>query len=165
MLSKPSCEIFTNKPHDIARAAELIRNGELVAFSTETVYGLGGDATNDHAVAAIFKAKGRPRFNPLIIHFADATDIAREVELDDRAHELANTFWPGPLSLILPRQSSCRISLLASAGLDTLAVRIPGHDLARSFIEKAQTPIAAPSANRSGHVSPTCAEHVMTELG
>ena len=165
VLPQSTCQTLANNPRDIARAAELIKDGELVAFPTETVYGLGGDATNDHAVAAIFKAKGRPQFNPLIVHFADVAEVAEEVDFDARARALADAFWPGPLTLILPRQTGCRISLLASAGLETLAVRIPGHDLARSLIETAQKPIAAPSANRSGHTSPTCAEHVITEFG
>lgn len=163
--SQTTCTILTDNAGDITRAAELIKSGQLIAFATETVYGLGGDATNDHAVAAIFKAKGRPRFNPLIVHFAETDRIAREVEFDARACALADAFWPGPLSLVLPRRPDSRISLLASAGLDSLAVRIPDHPAARTLIIESETPIAAPSANRSTHVSPTCAEHVVTELG
>ena len=164
-MPKATCKILTDNTRDISDAAELIKSGHLVAFATETVYGLGADATNDHAVAAIFKAKGRPRFNPLIVHFADIAGIAQDVELDERARVLAETFWPGPLSLILPRRPDCRISLLVSAGLETLAVRIPDHKTARALITQSNLPIAAPSANRSNHVSPTCADHVAMGLG
>lgn len=158
-------KIFTDNTHDISEAAELIISGQLVAFATETVYGLGADATNDHAVAAIFKAKGRPRFNPLIVHYADIDSMAQDVELNEQALALADAFWPGPISLILKRRSDCRVSLLASAGLETLAVRIPDHKTARALITQSKLPIAAPSANRSNHVSPTCADHVAMELG
>jgi L-threonylcarbamoyladenylate synthase len=151
-------------PADLDRAAELLRAGKLVAFPTETVYGLGADATNDQAVAAIFAAKERPRVNPLIIHVVDAASARRLVRFDARAEKLAAHFWPGPLSLVLPRAESCPVSLLASAGLDTLAVRIPGHPLPRALIRAVGRPIAAPSANRSGRVSPTTAAHVLDEL-
>ncbi len=114
-------------PSQIARAAELLRAGELVAFPTETVYGLGGDATNDRAVAAIFAVKDRPKFNPLIVHVPDA-DAARPLAaFDARADALAAKFWPGPLTLVLPRRVDCAVSLLAGAGLDSLAVRVPAH--------------------------------------
>lgn len=149
---------------DIPRAAALLRKGSLVAFPTETVYGLGGDATDDQAVAAIFAAKGRPRFNPLIVHLAIA-DAARDlVDFDERAATLARRFWPGPLTLVLPRRARCGVSLLASAGLDSLAVRVPAHPLAHALLAAAARPIAAPSANRSGRVSPTTADHVLAEL-
>jgi L-threonylcarbamoyladenylate synthase len=151
-------------PADLDRAAELLRAGKLVAFPTETVYGLGADATNDQAVAAIFAAKERPTFNPLIIHVVDAATARRLVRFDARAETLASHFWPGPLSLVLPRTPSCPVSLLASAGLDTLAIRIPGHPLPRALIRAVGRPIAAPSANRSGRVSPTTAAHVLDEL-
>ena len=151
-------------PADLDRAAELLRAGKLVAFPTETVYGLGADATNDQAVAAIFAAKERPRFNPLIIHVVDAASARRLVRFDARAEKLAAHFWPGPLSLVLPRAESCHVSLLASAGLDTLAIRIPGHPLPRALIRAVGRPIAAPSANRSGRVSPTRVAHVLDEL-
>jgi L-threonylcarbamoyladenylate synthase len=151
-------------PADLDRAAELLRAGKLVAFPTETVYGLGADATNDRAVAAIFAAKGRPTFNPLIIHVVDIATARRLVRFDTRAETLASHFWPGPLSLVLPRTPSCPVSLLASAGLDTLAIRIPGHPLPRALIRAVGRPIAAPSANRSGRVSPTTAAHVLDEL-
>ena len=148
----------------IARAGELIRAGELVAFPTETVYGLGADATSDAAIAAVFAAKDRPTFNPLIVHFADARGASRRVAFDERARSLAESFWPGPLSLVLPRREACRISLLASSGLDTLAVRVPGHPVARKLLAAAARPIAAPSANVSGRVSPTTARHVVDSL-
>jgi L-threonylcarbamoyladenylate synthase len=148
----------------IEDAAALLRRGELVAFPTETVYGLGGDATSDHAVAAIFAAKDRPRFNPLIIHVADASDARALARFDARAELLAARFWPGPLSLVLPRAASCPVSLLASAGLDTLALRVPAHDLALELIRRVGRPLAAPSANRSGRVSPTTPAHVAAEL-
>ena len=149
---------------EIDRAAALLRRGELVAFPTETVYGLGGDATNDHAVAAIFAAKGRPRFNPLIVHLLNAAQAERLALVDARAAQLMQQFWPGPLSLVLKRAPSCAISLLASAGLDTLALRVPAHPLAQELLRVAQLPIAAPSANRSGRVSPTTVDHVVSEL-
>lgn len=150
---------------DVERAAALLRDGQLVAFPTETVYGLGGDATDDRAVAAIFAAKGRPQFNPLIIHLA-VTAAARDlVELDARAEILARRFWPGPLTLVLPRPRDCPASLLASAGLNSLAIRVPAHPLAHALLAAVGRPIAAPSANRSGRVSPTMAAHVLDELG
>lgn len=149
----------------IADAAALIRAGRLVAFPTETVYGLGADATNDGAVAEIFEAKGRPRFNPLIVHFTEPVEVARHVEMDDRTSKLAEAFWPGPLTLVLARKPTSTISRLVSAGLDSLAVRLPASDIAGSLIAAANTPLAAPSANRSGDISPTTAEHVARSLG
>ncbi len=151
-------------PADLDRAAELLRAGELVAFPTETVYGLGGDATSDRAVAKIFEAKARPRFNPLIIHVIDSVEAATLVHLDERAARLAQRFWPGPLTLVLPRRDDSLVSLLAGAGLDTLAVRVPAHPLPRALLRAVGRPVAAPSANRSGRVSPTTAEHVLEEL-
>nr|WP_242531156.1 L-threonylcarbamoyladenylate synthase [Roseococcus thiosulfatophilus] len=149
---------------DALDAAALLRAGALVAFPTETVYGLGADARNGAAVAAIFEAKGRPHFNPLICHFPDAEAAFAEVRADDRARALAAAFWPGPLTLVLPRRADCRVDLLAGAGLDTLAVRVPDHALALAVLRAAGTPVAAPSANRSGRVSPTTPAHVMEEL-
>jgi L-threonylcarbamoyladenylate synthase len=146
-------------------AARLIREGELVAFPTETVYGLGGDATNERAVAKIFEAKGRPQFNPLISHVLDAGEARRLVEWSDIADKLAARFWPGPLTLVLPRTKGSPIALLATAGLDTAAIRAPAHPIAQALIRAAGRPIAAPSANRSGAVSPTRAEHVAESLG
>jgi L-threonylcarbamoyladenylate synthase len=148
----------------IEQAAALLRQGQLVAFPTETVYGLGADATDDRAVAAIFAAKERPRFNPLIVHVAALDEARALARFDARAMRLAGRFWPGPLSLVLPRAERCAVSLLASAGLDTLAVRLPAHDLARALIRRVGRPLAAPSANRSGKVSPTTAAHVAAEL-
>jgi len=145
---------------DVTHAAELIRQGKLVAFPTETVYGLGCDATNDRAVAAVFEAKGRPQFNPLIVHVRDRNEAEIIGTFDGRARSLADRFWPGPLSLVLPRRAEGKVSLLATAGLDTVAVRAPAHPLARELLAAARVPIAAPSANRSGEVSPTRAEHV-----
>jgi L-threonylcarbamoyladenylate synthase len=149
----------------IERAAALIHAGRLVAFPTETVYGLGADATQDRAVAAIFAAKGRPAFNPLIAHVLDAAEARRHVVWTETAERLASRFWPGPLTLVLPRIAHCRLSLLASAGLDTAAVRAPSHPIARDLIAAAAVPIAAPSANRSGAISPTRPEHVVESLG
>ncbi|HTV46151.1 MAG TPA: L-threonylcarbamoyladenylate synthase [Stellaceae bacterium] len=149
----------------IARAAELLRAGGLVAIPTETVYGLGADATDERAVAAIFAAKGRPRFNPLIVHVAGLAEAAAIAGFDSRARDLAARFWPGPLTLVLPRRRHSGVSLLASAGLDTVAVRVPAHPVAQAVLEAAGRPIAAPSANRSGRISPTEAAHVAAELG
>ena len=146
-------------------AAEALRRGDLVAFPTETVYGLGGDATNDRAVARIFEAKGRPRFNPLIVHFPDRAAAEACVVFNDRATALADRFWPGALTLVLPRRKGCRLSLLVSAGLDTVAVRVPAHPDARRLLRTAGVPVAAPSANRSGRLSPTTAAHVVEDLG
>ncbi len=142
-----------------------MRAGRLVAFPTETVYGLGGDATNEHAVAAIFAAKGRPRFNPLIVHVRDLADAETLAVFNSPARGAAARFWPGPLTLVLPRQSAAGLSLLASAGLDTVAIRVPAHPVAQALLREAGRPIAAPSANRSGRVSPTKATHVAEDLG
>jgi L-threonylcarbamoyladenylate synthase len=152
-------------PEAIARAARLLRGGRLVAFPTETVYGLGGDATNDAAVAAIFAAKGRPRFNPLIVHVPRLDEAELIAVFDERAREVAQHFWPGPLTLVLKRRADCGVSLLATAGLDTIAVRAPAHPIAQALLREAGRPLAAPSANRSGRVSPTEATHVAAELG
>jgi len=149
----------------ILEAAELLHAGALVAFPTETVYGLGGDATDDAAVAAIFEAKGRPSFNPLIIHLASREAAEAVAQFDDRARAVAARHWPGPLTLVLPRARDCPVSLLAGAGLATIAVRVPGHPVAHALLNAVDRPIAAPSANRSGAVSPTRAEHVAGELG
>jgi len=148
----------------IAEAAAIVKAGGLVAFPTETVYGLGADAGNDRAVARLFEAKGRPRFNPLIVHVATAADAARLADLDTRAAALAARFWPGPLTLVMKRRADCGVSPLASAGLDTLAVRVPDHPTAQALLAAAGRPIAAPSANRSGTLSPTNAAHVVAGL-
>lgn len=149
----------------IRDAAAMLRFGHLVAFPTETVYGLGADATNGEAVARIFEAKGRPRFNPLIVHVLRLDRAEALAIFDPMAMKLAQAFWPGPLTLVLPKTPGCRVGDLVTAGLDTLAVRVPSHEAAASLLAAVDRPIAAPSANRSGHVSPTTAEHVATDLG
>jgi len=149
----------------IAHAAELLRGGALVAFGTETVYGLGGDATNAVAVAGIFAAKGRPRFNPLICHYPVPDAAFADVKTNDFAQALAAAFWPGPLTMVLPKRNECRVALIAGAGLDTLAVRVPAHRDALVLLAAVDRPVAAPSANRSGQVSPTTAAHVLEGLG
>ena len=149
----------------IEDAALLLRQGRLVAFPTETVYGLGGDASNGRAVARIFAAKGRPRFNPLIVHVPEFAEAEALAVFDERARDAARRFWPGPLSLVLRRRADSGLSLLVSAGLDTVALRVPAHPVAQRLLRAAGRPIAAPSANRSGRVSPTSAAHVEAELG
>ena len=144
----------------ISAAAALIRDGRLVAFPTETVYGLGADATNGQAVASIFVAKGRPHFNPLIVHVKDVEQAREYAEFSPLAGELAKTFWPGALTLVLRRREDCRLSLLVSAGLETVALRAPSHPVAALLIAEAGVPLAAPSANPSGRVSATLAAHV-----
>lgn len=151
--------------HAISAAATLLRQGGLVAFPTETVYGLGADATNGQAVAAIFAAKARPRINPLIVHVKDAAQAAEHVVFSAKARALAEAFWPGPLTLVLPRRATTPVSLLVSAGLETIAVRVPAHPVATKLIAAAGVPLAAPSANPSGSVSPTRARHVADGLG
>ncbi|MFD2233537.1 L-threonylcarbamoyladenylate synthase [Phaeospirillum tilakii] len=152
-------------PALLDQAVRRLAAGGLVAFPTETVYGLGGDATSDGAVAAIFAAKGRPRFNPLIAHVASLAAAAALVEFDERACALAERFWPGPLTLVLPRRPDSPLSLLVSAGLDSVAVRMPDHPVAQALLAAYGKPLAAPSANRSGAVSPTEAAHVAQSLG
>lgn len=147
----------------ISRAGELIRSGELVAFPTETVYGLGADATNGEAVARIFAAKGRPRFNPLIVHVASLAVCERLAVLDAHARTLAQRFWPGPLTLVLPRHPDLPSEI--SAGLPTVGVRVPAHPVALALLAAADLPIAAPSANLFTRVSPTSAAHVLAQLG
>jgi L-threonylcarbamoyladenylate synthase len=148
----------------IARAANLLHEGKLVAFPTETVYGLGADARNGKAVAGIFAAKGRPRFNPLIVHLRDRADAERHALFSPAALTLADTFWPGALTLVLPRRSGTPLSELVSAGLDTVALRVPAHPIAAALLREAGLPIAAPSANPSGRISPTSAAHVAAGL-
>lgn len=142
----------------------MLREGKLVAFPTETVYGLGADARSGEAVADIFTRKGRPSFNPLIVHFPTQEAAAAEVAFDARAYKLAQRFWPGPLTLVLPRKNQSTISLLVSAGLNSIAVRVPAHSMAQALLREACIPIAAPSANRSGRISPTTAAHVRSEF-
>ncbi len=148
----------------IAAAAACLRQGGLVAMPTETVYGLAADATSDKAVAGVFAAKGRPAFNPLIAHVLDVEQAKRFAVFPRQAEILAEAFWPGPLTLVLPVEPGCRVSLLARAGLDTVALRAPAHETARALIEAVGAPLAAPSANRSGRVSPTTAAHVVADL-
>jgi L-threonylcarbamoyladenylate synthase len=149
---------------DIHRASQLLKEGKLVAFPTETVYGLGGNALSDASVAAIYAAKERPDFNPLIVHVSSLEQAMEYVSFNDTAKKLAAKFWPGPLTLVLPRKGDCTLSLLVSAGLDTVAIRMPAHNLARALLAETNIPVAAPSANRSGRVSATEAQHVMSEL-
>jgi L-threonylcarbamoyladenylate synthase len=158
-------EIVAAEAAAIARAAGLLRAGRLVAFPTETVYGLGADATSDAAVAALYHAKRRARENPLIVHVATPEDAAREALLDGRAERLAARFWPGPLTLVLRRRADTRLSPLVSAGLDTVAIRAPAHATALALLGETGRPIAAPSANPSGALSPTTAAHVAAGLG
>ncbi len=149
----------------IQEAVDLLRRGRLAAFPTETVYGLGADAANDKAIAAIFEAKGRPRFNPLIVHVADKKSACEIGQLDPVSQALIECFWPGALTLVVLRRPSCSVSLLASAGLQTIALRMPSHPVAAQLIKAVGVPLAAPSANRSGAVSPTTAQHVADSLG
>lgn len=149
----------------IAAAAEHLRAGRLVAFPTETVYGLGADATQSRAVAEIFAAKGRPTFNPLIVHVLDVAAAERHVIFTPLARQLAGAFWPGPLTLVLDKREGSPLSDLVTGGLSSVAVRSPDHPVARALLEATGRPLAAPSANRSGHVSPTKAEHVAADLG
>lgn len=152
-------------PHnDIAAAAQALREGRLVAFPTETVYGLGADATNDEAVARVYAAKGRPSFNPLIAHVPDVESALALGSFTQEATALARAFWPGPLSLVVPRAASCPVSLLASAGLDSIAIRVPSHPIALDLLKAVGRPVVAPSANPSGRISPTTAEHVRRHM-
>ena len=148
----------------IARAAQTLAAGGLAAFPTETVYGLGADATNGAAVARLYAAKERPSFNPLIAHVADAAAALALARFDPAAERLAAAFWPGPLTLVLPKRADCPVAELATAGLDTVAVRVPSHPIARAILMAFGRPVVAPSANRSGHVSPTTAQHVLSDL-
>ncbi|WP_332694226.1 L-threonylcarbamoyladenylate synthase [Bosea sp. (in: a-proteobacteria)] len=148
----------------IAEAARLLRAGKLVALPTETVYGLAADATDGKAVASIYAAKERPSFNPLISHLPDVASARREGLFDAPALALAKAFWPGPLTLIVPVSQACTVSDLARAGLRTVALRVPSHPVAHAVLAAAGRPIAAPSANRSGRVSPTLPEHVLVDL-
>jgi L-threonylcarbamoyladenylate synthase len=151
--------IYPPSKANIDKFGALLRAGEIVAFATETVYGLGADATNSDAVLKIYETKGRPRFNPLIVHVADLAMARRYVELSPLALKLAR-FWPGPLTLVLPRRADAGISDLVTAGLDTVGIRIPAHNLAIDLIRAAGVPVAAPSANPSGKLSPTSAQQV-----
>jgi L-threonylcarbamoyladenylate synthase len=152
------------EPSAIATAAEVLRAGGLVAFPTETVYGLGADASNGEAVARLYAAKGRPSFNPLIAHVTDLAAARKLAAFNRAAENLAAAFWPGPLTLVLPRLADCPVSDLATAGLDSIALRVPDHPVAHDLLTAFGGAIVAPSANRSGHVSPTTAAHVAADL-
>jgi len=149
----------------IGQAAQALARGDIVAFPTETVYGLGANALDGAAVAQVFAAKERPRFNPLIVHVPDLAAAERHAVFDATARKLAQAFWPGPLSLVLPLRPGSGIADLVTAGLDTIALRVPDHPVAQALLAAAKLPIAAPSANRSGRISPTQASHVAAELG
>lgn len=160
----PTTQTLSADAAGIARAADLIRAGGLVAFPTETVYGLGADATSAAAVTGIYAAKERPRFNPLIAHVPDLAAAEREGVFDEYAHALAQAFWPGPLTLVVPVAASGTVCDLARAGLDSVALRVPDHGLARDVLARVGRPVAAPSANPSGRVSPTSAAHVLADM-
>jgi len=149
---------------DVERAAAILRGGGLVAFPTETVYGLAADATDARAVARIFSAKERPSFNPVIAHLPSVDAALAQGRFDDAALALARAFWPGPLTLVVPASPTCEVCDLARAGLDNVALRVPAHALAHELIARVGRPLAAPSANRSGRVSPTGAAHVLADL-
>ena len=155
---------LASDPAGIAAAGRLLREGRLVAFPTETVYGLGADATDGRAVAGIYEAKGRPSFNPLIAHVATVEEALALGRFDADAGRLARAFWPGPLTLVVPMAEGAGISDLTRAGLDTVGLRVPSHPVAQAILKAAGRPVAAPSANRSGHVSPTTAAHVLADL-
>ncbi len=161
----PASTITDATPAAIAKAARLLREGKLVAFPTETVYGLGASATNDTAIASIFTAKGRPQFNPLIVHVQNFAQAQAFGTFNRHATQLADKFWPGPLTLVVPRVKDCAISWLATAGLETIALRCPAHPIAQSLLREFDGPVAAPSANASGSVSSTSAQHVAESLG
>jgi L-threonylcarbamoyladenylate synthase len=157
-------QILPANEASVADAARCLRDGGLVAFPTETVYGLGADAANAAAIARLYEAKGRPSFNPLIAHVGDLAAAQRIARFDAQAVLLAQTFWPGPLTLVLPRAARCPVADLATAGLDTIAARVPAHPVARQILHAFGGPVVAPSANLSGHVSPTTAAHVLSDL-
>ncbi|MDF3810833.1 L-threonylcarbamoyladenylate synthase, partial [Rhodopseudomonas sp. BAL398] len=148
----------------VLAAARCLKGGGLLAFPTETVYGLGADAGNPDAIARLYRAKGRPSFNPLIAHVADLAAARRLASFDATALALAEAFWPGPLTLVLPKLQGCAVADLATAGLDSVAIRVPSHPLARAILRAFGGAVVAPSANRSGHVSPTTAAHVKADL-
>ena len=164
-MTDKKAQILTISPENMAIAAAALQAGELVAFPTETVYGLGANAHDGKAIAKIFEAKGRPSFNPLISHGASLDMLRGEAIFDDRSLSLADKFWPGPLTMILPRAATGKISDLACAGLPSIALRVPSHKVALDLIERAGVPIAAPSANASGTLSPTAPHHVLSSLG
>lgn len=160
-----STQVVAPDEDGIAAAAALIARGECVAVPTETVYGLAADATNPAGVARIYEAKGRPGFNPLIVHVSSQADAELLADFDDRARGMADRFWPGPLTLVLPRRPDSPIAAAATAGLSSIALRVPAHPAMRALIAATGRPLAAPSANRSGGISPTTAAHVLRSLG
>jgi len=164
MTAEPGTRVLPASDDAIAAAAACLRAGGLAAFPTETVYGLGADARHGEAIARLYAAKGRPAFNPLIAHVADIAAARRLGVFDTAAARLAEAFWPGPLTLVLPKQPDCRVADLALAGLDSVAVRVPAHPIAQALLKAFDGPVVAPSANRSGHVSPTTAAHVLADL-
>ena len=164
MTAEPATRVLKAEPAAIAAAAACLAAGGLVAFPTETVYGLGADAGNGEAVARLYAAKGRPRFNPLIAHIGSLEAARRLGRFDATAETLAAAFWPGPLTLVLPKRPDAGVADLALAGLDSVAVRVPAHPVARALLAAFDGPVVAPSANRSGHVSPTDATHVLADL-
>src|SRR5258708_3368943 len=164
MPVKLSTRVLSADRDAVAAAVRVLGDGGLVAFPTETVYGLGADATNGEAVARLYAAKGRPRFNPLISHVADMDAARRIARFDANAEALSAAFWPGPLTLVLPKADRCPVSELATAGLDSIAVRVPDHVVAQDILRGFGGPVVAPSANPSGHVSPTTAPHVLADL-
>src|SRR6185437_1433027 len=149
----------------LARTAQILRDGGLVAVPTETVYGLAARADSATAIAKIYRAKGRPEFNPLIVHVASLAEAEQLALFDDRARLLAERFWPGPLTLVLPLREGARVAPAVTAGLPTVALRLPAHPVTRALLREAALPLAAPSANRSGSVSPTSAAHVLAAFG
>src|SRR6185437_11498248 len=164
MTAEPGTRVMKADAAAATAAVRCLAAGGLVAFPTETVYGLGADAGNGEAVARLYAAKGRPRFNPLIAHVAGIEHARALGRFDANAEKLAADFWPGPLTLVLPRQAQCAIADLALAGLDSVAMRVPAHPVARELLKTFGKAIVAPSANRSGHVSPTGAAHVLADL-
>lgn len=164
MTAEPGTQVLKADKDAITAAARCLLAGGLVAFPTETVYGLGADAGNGEAVARLYAAKGRPAFNPLIAHVADVVAARRVGRFNEAAEKLAEAFWPGPLTLVLPKQTDCGVADLALAGLDSVALRVPAHEIALALLQAFGKPIVAPSANRSGHVSPTSAAHVLADL-
>jgi L-threonylcarbamoyladenylate synthase len=164
MTAEPGTRVLKADPAAISAAAAALRAGGLVAFPTETVYGLGADACHGEAIARLYAAKGRPAFNPLIAHVADIDAARRLAVFDAEAEKLAAAFWPGPLTLVLPKRPDCPVAALALAGLDSIAIRVPSHPTARALLAAFGGPVVAPSANRSGHVSPTSAAHVLADL-
>jgi L-threonylcarbamoyladenylate synthase len=165
MTALLTTRVLTADAAAIAKAARVFAAGGLVAFPTETVYGLGADAGNGEAIARLYAAKGRPAFNPLIAHVASAAAARKLARFDAAAERLSAAFWPGPLTLVLPKTADCPVAALASAGLDSVAVRVPAHPVAQELLRAFGGPVVAPSANRSGHVSPTTAAHVLADLG